>query len=365
MTTGEEIPAGLVREEALPSYGEPLSARYRTLVFRKQIILAGLALLLLACIAMDMALGPARFPIGDLLGALLYPDGAASDTVAILWSIRMPVALMGAAVGASLATAGAQMQTVLANPLASPFTLGISAAAGFGASLAIAFGVAIVPGLADYMLPLNALAMALVAALIIHFFGLQRGATTESIVLLGVALAFSFNAFLALAQYFASEQAVAGIVFWTMGSLTKATWPKLGVVVAVFVLVFPFFMSRAWSLTALRLGEDRAASFGVDVRRIKLETMALVAVLAAVPVAFVGTIGFIGLVGPHIARMLVGEDQRHFLPAAALAGATLLSASSILSKVLLPGTVLPIGIVTSIIGVPFFLALIFRRVRRS
>ncbi|WP_341992761.1 iron ABC transporter permease [Azorhizobium sp. AG788] len=328
-------------------------------------MLAFIATVLLGTVLLDLATGPARYSLGEIIPALVGADGAAPEIRAILWNIRLPTALMAVTVGAALAVAGAQMQTILANPMASPFTLGISGAAGFGASLALAFGFAILPAFVDYMVPLNALLMALLAAGIIHVFSLQRGATTERIVLLGIALVFSFNAFLTLVQFLASEQAVAAVVFWTMGSLSRVTWPKLGVCIVMLALVLPVFMRRAWSLTTLRLGEDRAASLGIDVRRLKLETMALVALLASVPVAFVGTIGFIGLVGPHIARLLIGEDQRFFLPASALCGALLLSSSSILSKTLVPGTLLPVGIVTAIIGVPFFLALILRDARRG
>lgn len=340
-------------------------ARYRALVARKQLFLAAIAVVLFFSIAGDLAIGPARYSLAEVIRTLFLPGAAPVQMRVVIWEIRMPIALMAVAVGAALAVAGAQMQTVLANPLASPFTLGISAAASFGASLALAFGLAFIPTLVDYVLPINAFVMAMLAALLIHFFSLQRGATTESVVLLGIALVFSFNAFLTLAQYFASEQAVSAVVFWTMGSLTKATWMKFWITLAVVAFAMPIFMRRAWALTALRLGEDKAASFGVDVRRIKLETMALVALLAAIPVAFVGTIGFIGLVGPHIARMAIGEDQRFFLPASALCGALIMSASSILSKTILPGTILPIGIITSLIGIPFFLALIFRQVRRG
>ena len=175
----------------------------------------------------------------------------------------------------------------------------------------------------------------------------------------------SFNALLALVQYFASEQAVAAVVFWTMGSLTKATWPKLGLTCLVIAITLPIFARRAWALTALRLGDDKAASFGVNVQRLRLETMVLVSLLAAIPVAFVGTIGFIGLVGPHIARMLIGEDQRFFLPASVLSGALLLSLSSVVSKSLVDGAIFPIGVITSLIGIPFFIALILGQTRRS
>lgn len=340
-----------------------LAAIYRRRTHRKQAALLLMVTSLLCSMMLDLAVGPAGYFLPDILRALVAPASSPPEVRAILWTIRMPTALMASIVGASLAVAGAQMQTVLANPLASPFTLGISAAAGFGAALALALGVAILPAFLEYVVPLNALLMALLAAGLIHAFSLQRGATTESIVLLGIALVFSFNALLTLVQFFASEQAVAAVVFWTMGSLTKVTWAKLGISTVVLAGVLPVFVRRAWSLTCLRLGEDKAASLGVNVRHLKLETMALVALLAAVPVAFVGTIGFVGLVGPHIARLLIGEDQRFFLPASALCGAVLLSASSILSKTLIPGTLLPIGIVTAIIGVPFFLLLILRSVR--
>jgi iron complex transport system permease protein len=153
------------------------------------------------------------------------------------------------------------------------------------------------------------------------------------------------------------------VVFWTMGSLTKATWPKLAITSLVIVIVLPMFARKAWALTALRLGEDRAASLGVDVRRLRLETLVLVSLLAAFPAAFVGTIGFVGLVGPHVARMVIGEDQRFFLPASLLAGALVLSLSSVVSKTLIPGAIFPIGVVTSLIGLPFFVALILGRRR--
>jgi iron complex transport system ATP-binding protein len=149
-------------------------------------------------------------------------------------------------------------------------------------------------------------------ALLIHVLSQSRGVTTETVILLGIALVFTFNALLALLQFFASEQALGAVVFWMMGSLTKASWSKLAITTGVFALSLPFFFRRAWALTTLRLGDDKAASFGINVRRLRLEIMLLVSLLAAVPVSFVGTIGFIGLVGPHIARMVIGEDQRFF-----------------------------------------------------
>lgn len=183
-------------------------------------------------------------------------------------------------------------------------------------------------------------------------------------ILLGIALVFLFNALLSLIEYNASEQALQQVVFWTLGSLTKADWLRLALVVAVLAVVVPLCARAAWRLTALRMGDERAASLGVEVRRLRLTVLLWVSVLAATAVAFVGTIGFVGLVGPHIARMLVGEDQRFLLPASMLCGALLLSVTSIVSKLVVPGVVIPVGIITALIGVPFFVAIVFARRRR-
>jgi iron complex transport system permease protein len=338
---------------------------YRALAWRRILIIAGFAIALTLSFTIDIAWGPARYALGEVIAAILAPGSVSDKIRVVVWDIRMPMALMAVITGAALSLAGAQMQTILANPLASPFTLGISAAASFGAALAIVAGVSIIPFATNFMVPVNAFAMALVATLIIHFISQARGVTVQTVVLLGIALVFTFNALLAFLQYLASEQALQSVVFWTMGSLTKATWEKIWITLAVLLFAIPLFARHAWALTAIRLGEDKAASFGVNVRAIRLETMLIVALLAAVPVSFVGTIGFVGLVGPHVARMLVGEDQRFFLPTSLMAGALLLSATSVVSKSILPGVVFPIGIITALVGVPFFFSLILSNVRRS
>lgn len=338
---------------------------YRALVVRRQMILAALVAALALSLCIDLALGPARFTLGEVVAALFTPDQVSDQARVILWQIRMPVALMALVVGASLSIAGAQMQTILSNPLASPFTLGISAGASFGAALALAFGVAIVPAALDYVIPINAFVMAMVTAFFIHALSLKRGVTIETIVLLGIAMVFIFNSLMALIQFFASQQAVSAVVFWTMGSLTKATWPKLWIALGVLLAVLPLLARHGWALTAMRLGDAKAESMGIRPRRLRLEVLVLVSLLAAVSVAFVGTIGFIGLVGPHIARLLVGEDQRFFLPGSALCGALILSIGSVLSKVILPGTIIPIGIITSLVGIPFFLFLVLNHKKAS
>jgi len=151
------------------------------------------------------------------------------------------------------------------------------------------------------------------------------------------------------------------IVFWTMGSLGRATWPKVSMLGIVLAACAMWTARDVWTLTALRVGEEQARSLGLAVERLRLLTLLRVSLLAATTLSFVGTIGFVGLVGPHMARLLVGEDHRHFLPASALAGALMVSGASVLSKNLVPGVVLPIGIVTALVGAPMFIALLLRR----
>jgi iron complex transport system permease protein len=214
------------------------------------------------------------------------------------------------------------------------------------------------------MVPLNAFVAAFASVLLLEALARSRAAGVEGVVLFGIALVFTFNALVALLQFVASQEALAQLVFWGMGSLGRATWSNLTVLAVVLVVTVPFSLRSAHALTALRLGEDRARSFGIDIARLRILSLLRISALAATAVAFVGTIGFIGLVGPHIARLLLGEDHRFLLPASMLTGALVMSLASVASKVMVPGALLPVGIVTSMIGVPVFLFLIMRKPER-
>ncbi len=325
-------------------------------------MLGGGAVMLALCVVADTATGPAMLPPATVARAVF---GLGGDPMvdAIVWSIRLPVALMAVLVGAALGLTGAVMQTILNNPLASSYTLGVSAGAGFGAALVIVLGAAL-PIAEAQAIPLSAFLFAGLACSGVWLLGGLRGATPETLVLAGIALMFLFQAALATLQFLASPEALQQIVFWLFGSLQRATWPKLGIVAAVLAVAVPLLMRDAWALTALRFGDERAAALGVRVRAVRFRGFVFVSVATGVAVAFVGTIGFVGLVAPHVARMLIGEDQRLMLPGAALAGATLLSLASVASKVVSPGALFPIGIVTALIGVPFFAWLILNA-RRS
>lgn len=327
---------------------------------QRLILLAALALALIASVALDVATGPSGMALERLLQILRDPASVPRVEAVIVWNVRLPYALMAVLVGAALALAGVEMQTVLGNPLASPFTLGVSAAAALGAALAIVLGLAL-PGVPPaYVVAANAFVFALASVGLLYLLALWRGFGVESLVLFGIALVFSFNALVALLQFVASQDTLQQLVFWTLGSLARASWDKLGILFGVFAVLLPLSMMSSWKLTALRLGEDRAVSFGIDVRRLRLTTLLRISILSALAVAFVGPIGFIGLVAPHIARMIFGEDHRFYLPASALIGALVLSMASVASKNLVPGVIIPVGIVTSLVGVPFFLSIILR-----
>lgn len=332
-------------------------------ILRKRLLICGaLVLALLVCLLADITLGSTSFAASDVLKAIFSPASVDPDTQVIVRELRLPFALMAVLVGAALSLAGAEMQTILNNPLASPFTLGVSSAASLGAALAIVLDLGI-PGVpASWLITANAFVFAFASVLLLQAVASMTGGV-QSLVLFGIALVFSFNAMVALLQYLASADALQQLVFWSMGSLSRASWPAVQTLAIVFFVVLPFSLRAAWQMTTLRLGDERAATLGIDVARLRLGALLRISLLAATAVAFVGTIGFIGLVGPHIARMLIGEDHRFFLPVSALMGALIMSLSAIVSKQLIPGVILPIGIVTAVVGVPLFMSLILKRGR--
>ncbi|PDO86817.1 iron-siderophore ABC transporter permease [Kosakonia pseudosacchari] len=339
---------------------DSLMLNYRVILRRRVSLLALLVVCIIASMLLDFTLGPSGLPLDTLWQTLVDPASADAGTRVIVWDIRMPYALMAIIVGLTLGLAGAEMQTILNNPLASPFTLGVSSAAAFGAALAIVLGIGI-PGIpAQWFISANAFLFALLAALLLDGITRWTQVATSGVVLFGIALVFTFNALVSMLQFIANEDTLQGLVFWTMGSIARASWEKLGILLLALSMILPLSMLSSWKLTSLRLGEDRAISFGINVRRLRLATLLRISILSALSVAFVGPIGFIGLVAPHIARMVFGEDHRFYLPGSALTGALVLSLASIVSKNLIDGVIIPVGIVTSLVGVPFFITIIVR-----
>lgn len=346
VSSTSDVVAGIVKSQRALE-----RKRWLVVVFFLAVSLAGLVF--------DIATGPSMLPVEEVVKSLLGMEGAEEMSKVIVYDLRLPMALMALAVGAALGVGGAEIQTLLNNPMASPYTLGLAAAAGLGASLVIAFGSFGLP--AAFAVPFGAFAMTMVASGVLFLFASMRRFNSAMLVLVGIALLFLFQSVLSLIQFIAAPEIAQQILFWLFGSLTKATWESLTVTAAVTAVCVVLLSKDVWKLTALRLGEERAVSLGINMQRLRIKTLVLVAVMTATAISFVGVIGFIGLVAPHVARMLLGEDQRFFLPGAMLVGAAFLSVASVLSKVIIPGALFPVGIVTSFVGVPFFFWIVLSR----
>lgn len=334
---------------------------YNNMVRGKITVLLLILISLSVLLILDIATGPASISFSKVLSTIIYPQHQSDQIIQIIWKIRLPIAIMAVLVGSSLGIAGAEMQTILNNPLASPYTLGISSAASFGAALGILMeGKSLIP-VNDYLIiPANAFIFSMIACFFVYAIAKLKSGASSIIVLAGVAINLLFNSLVSFLQYSAADTQLSSIVFWMFGSLQSATWTKVLILFIVLCLCVPIFIIDSWKLTALKLGDTRAKGMGIDVEKLRLRTLILVSIITAASVCFVGTIGFIGLAAPHIARSFVGEDQRFYLPASALAGALILSFSSVLSKNLIPGTIFPVGITTSFIGIPFLLSIILK-----
>ncbi|MDU0479862.1 iron ABC transporter permease [Staphylococcus chromogenes] len=351
--------------ESRQSDGEAISQlldSHARVVKRRWLIIAGLSALACAAFVVSTIVGPINLSVAQVLRGLVDPGSLNSTEYTVLWKLRLPMSVMAILVGMSLSAAGAQMQTILGNPLAEPFTLGISAAAAFGGAAGIVFGIAPL-GVQQLNLALLAWVAAMLATATIIAAALLKGASAETMILLGIGLVFLFQALLSLMQYRSSAEALQRIVFWTMGSLTRASWMGNGIIAGSLVIALPILWALSWQLTALRLGDDRALAMGVNITFLRITVLAVVSLLAATSVAFCGIIGFVGLVGPHVARILVGEEQRYFLPASMAAGAALLCGAHALSLVIIPGVAIPIGIITALVGVPCFAFIVLSKKR--
>lgn len=330
--------------------------QYAQLMAKRFWLMGGACVAQLISFLLDVATGPALLSVNQVLTSIFGQSQDVSSQI-IVWSIRLPVALTALAVGASLGLSGGLMQTILNNPLASSYTLGISAGAGFGAALAIVVGFSL-PFAESYAVAANAMLFAVISCVAVYYLGGIKNSTPETLVLAGIAILFLFQALTSLLQLIASPESLQQVVFWLFGSLQKSNWSKLAGIALSLAICLPFIWKDVWQLTSLKLGDVKAQALGINVKWLRIKIFVLISILTGVAVAFVGTIGFIGLVAPHIARMLLGEDQRTFLPACAIFGALLLSLASVMSKVVSPGAVFPIGIMTSLVGVPFFMFMI-------
>lgn len=276
----------------------------------------------------------------------------------IVWGFRGPRVVLAAVVGASLALVGVLLQAVVRNPLADPYVLGASSGASFGAVVALVAGAS-VPGV---LVSGSAFAGAMIAGIVVYLLTVRAGRIESlRLVLGGVAISYLFSALTSWITVTAEHGKLPGLLFFLLGSISSATWASLTVPVVALVAVIAFTWWRADQLNAIMTGDDTAASLGVDVTRFRIETLAVSSLLVGSVVAVAGGIGFVGMVVPHVCRLLVGGEHRRLLPVVALMGATMLVVVDSIARTAAAPQELPLGVVTALIGAPFFLWLLRRR----
>jgi len=340
---------------------------YKSFVKRKSwfILFSIVGLLLGIIIAANI--GDIKIPFLDVIKYIFTLD--TSGLGRIVWDIRMVRIVACILVGAGLAAAGVVMQCVLRNPLASPYTLGLSSAAAFGASFAIIFlqaGTSITSGISvsnPYIVTISAFLFSLLAMSIILLLTKVTRVSAETMVLAGIAISAIFTAGLSLMQYIASDMQLANIISWTFGDMERAKWEWNLIIFAVLLPVVLYFIYRRWDYNAMDAGEETAKGLGINTERERTIGMVLAVLISSVLVSFFGIIAFIGLLGPHIARMFIGGDHRYLIPAAILIGALILLISDVVGLNAMSPMVIPVGIITSMLGGPLFIYLLIRRYR--
>lgn len=338
-------------------------------LIRKRLLLGSALFILLAGISLlSIRVGSYSISPLDIVSALIGKyEGETLHHV--IWNIRLPRSIGAIIAGASLGLAGLIMQNVLKNPLASPFTLGVTQGAAFGAAFAIiilgagkihAAGNVGVTVTSQYLVIISAFSGALLTVMLILVLSMIRNMGPESIILAGVAVSALWASATMFIQYFASDVHVSATVFWTFGDLGKTGWTQNAIMSMLLIFSFLYFLYNSWNYNALLWGDESAKSLGVNVKMLRISSMIVSALLVSVVTAFLGIIGFIGLIAPHIVRFLIGSDYRFLIPCTAIFGGFLLLISDTIARTIMSPVVLPVGIITSFAGAPMFLYLLMR-----
>lgn len=344
---------------------ETVSLEYRSYIGKKRSFISVLAISTVLAFFLSLSLGASGMPLSQVFKGLF--GLAEGKEKLILWNIRMPQAVAAVLAGAGLSLSGVAMQAILRNPLGSPFTLGFSHAGAFGAAFTVmilsklterlpTWAVAAGPG----VIALGAFLFCLLATAVILAVSSYRGASPETMVLCGVALGSLFTAGTMFLQFFADDVQLAAIVFWTFGDLSRADWTDLAVMASVLIPGGVYFFLKRWDFNGMEAGDEAAMGLGIDVAGIRLKGLVISALMVSVTVAYLGVIGFVGLVCPHGVRRIIGDDYRYIVPACAVAGPLLLLVADGVARQIMSPHVLPVAVLTSFLGAPAFLWLLVR-----
>ena len=337
---------------------------------RNRWVIGGMALAVLAIAVACLFVGSSDLSFREALEALL--GGGTGATSRIIWKIRVPRVLAALIAGAGLAVSGLIMQTTLNNPMASPSTLGVSNAAVFGANLSIiAFAGGFLStgnniqsfdaGANPYATSVLAFVFATASVLLILGLCTLRSFSPNVVVLAGMAIGSVWTAATTILQFYATDVGLSAAVVWSFGDLGRATYRTDLIMLVTVVVGFVYFMLMSWRYNALLSGEATAKTMGIHVERLRFVSLLLASVITAVCVSFLGIIGFVGIICPHVTKKLLGQDHRFTTPMSCLSGSLLLLLADTLSRSLGSGSALPVGAITSLLGAPFFIAIIFSR----
>ena len=328
-----------------------------------------LALALIA-LALGIALGSVSVSLGDLMTVLSHklfgttlPEGFSAVTVSILWSIRFPRAVMAFLIGAALAASGTVMQSVLRNPLASSYTLGVSSGASLLAAIVIVTGFTL-PVVGQYTLPLFGFLGGLGTVFLAMALSMRFSSSLENqtIILVGMVLSLFVNALLTLITALSADR-LSQLVYWQMGSFSGQSWQNAGLVLPILLISLLILTRYSREMDLMTFGEEQALSAGVDLRRVKFILIALSALLTGTAVSLAGVIGFVDLIAPHVVRKIFGSNHRVVVPMSALFGGAFMVLADLISRTILSPQELPVGAVTALIGAPFFAYIYFHRER--
>jgi len=335
-------------------------------VRKKQLILISLIFITFLLIPISISLGWFKASLLDVLGALFMPNN--SDISTVVWDLRLRRVLAAIVIGAILGGSGTAIQASMRNPLASPFTFGLSSAASLGVAVALLIlQVGTVQRFQIYVynpfiVSIFAFAFSLMQVLIILLLAYKAGLNAGALVLSSIAISFAYQAILFLLQYlYLNEILVSTVVFWTFGDLGRIAWPEFNLVTLLsIIVVLPYLLYRSMDYDLILSGDELAKSSGVRPERIRLETTIIAALGTALATSFVGVIGFVCLIAPHAARLLVGGGHRYLMPTSMILGSLILTISDTIGRVIIAPTIIPVGIMTSLVGVPLLVYLLVR-----
>lgn len=355
---------------AAPTDSDALVKDYERFTKRKLWFIVLFVIIAIIALGISLYIGPRtnitffetyEIIYNHIIGTVYAPGTSAWMDDYVIWNIRLPRTLFALIAGAALAVAGVAMQTVMNNPLADPYTTGISSGACFGVAIAMVLGLTITFGGGGLDVVITTFLFALVPVLLIILLSPKTKSSPTTLILAGVAISYLFNSFTTLLLVSTDSETLAAVYTWQVGSVENITWNQIPLTFIISVIGIVVIMALSKMLNVLSLGDASAKSLGLDVDTIRLVCLFVMAFMVAVVVSYAGIIGFIGLVSPHIVRMLIGADNRYIIPAAAAFCASFFLLADIACRILSPVGAIPVGVILSFVGAPIFLYLIVRR----